>query len=194
MSQYQWGAQRQHANPAYNNPAYQPGQSQPYAPPQPPVYNQNEKSPYEGDRFKHKKRINDPLPLILFILQVRRLLPTPRRAADRRTVCRLLCGVRAGFVDLDLAGRAGRWLGQWQHRDVCDAEQVRRRRHQRRGSRGLNPGGQTYHLPAAFRSRCRPLPVDCVPHSRAHVHALDHARHARPHYPVEHVRVSSPTS
>jgi len=28
------------------------------------------KSPYEGDRFKPKKRINDPVFLILFVLQV----------------------------------------------------------------------------------------------------------------------------
>jgi len=39
-----------------------------YAPtPQQPTYDQ--KSPYEGDRFKPKKRINDPIFLVLFVLQ-----------------------------------------------------------------------------------------------------------------------------
>lgn len=38
-----------------------------YAPP-PPTYDQ--KSPYEGDRFKPKKKINDPIFLVLFILQL----------------------------------------------------------------------------------------------------------------------------
>ena len=55
----------------------------PYAPPQPgqygyghgqgyeQSYNGDTKSPYEGERFKPKKRINDPIFLILFIAQVR---------------------------------------------------------------------------------------------------------------------------
>ncbi|KAL4254261.1 Protein PNS1 [Abortiporus biennis] len=72
----QWGNQ-----PQYNNnyqPAYAPGPTPQYAPPSghPPPNQTNfngeyapEKSPYEGDRFKPKKRINDPLFLIFFIAQ-----------------------------------------------------------------------------------------------------------------------------
>lgn len=53
-----------------------PGPTQPYAPPY--DYNNNNvskpggdyKDPYSGDRFKPKKKINDPIFLILFILQV----------------------------------------------------------------------------------------------------------------------------
>ncbi|KAI0062896.1 DUF580-domain-containing protein [Artomyces pyxidatus] len=57
----------------------QPGRPQPYAPnpyapnqpPPPPEYHQGygEKSAYEGDRFKQRKVLNDPLILIFFILQ-----------------------------------------------------------------------------------------------------------------------------
>lgn len=57
-----------------NYPA--PGYPPQYAPPpQPPVQQQynpgggDSKSPYEGNRFKPQKRINDPIFLILFILQ-----------------------------------------------------------------------------------------------------------------------------
>ncbi|TFK44695.1 plasma-membrane choline transporter-domain-containing protein [Crucibulum laeve] len=62
--------------PAYGqnagyNAAYYPPQG---APPQQPPYEFNGyggdgKDPYEGDRFKPKKRINDPIFLILFVLQ-----------------------------------------------------------------------------------------------------------------------------
>ncbi|KAJ7925306.1 plasma-membrane choline transporter-domain-containing protein [Mycena leptocephala] len=70
MSQWQ---QQQQAYPPYE---YQPGappgptpQYAPqYAPPSEPFYNDT-KSPYENDRFKPKKRINDPIVLVLFILQ-----------------------------------------------------------------------------------------------------------------------------
>jgi hypothetical protein len=72
MSQWQ---QQQQAYPPYE---YQPGappgptpQYAPqYAPPSEPFYNDT-KSPYENDRFKPKKRINDPIVLVIFILQVR---------------------------------------------------------------------------------------------------------------------------
>lgn len=44
-----------------------------YAPPPPqPGYGGDSKSPYAGERFKPKKRINDPIFLILFIAQVSR--------------------------------------------------------------------------------------------------------------------------
>ena len=57
-------------------PDYNPGQSQPYAPSQPPYnaqggYGNDYKAPYEGQRFKPKKRLNDPFFLIFFIAQVR---------------------------------------------------------------------------------------------------------------------------
>ncbi|KDQ57627.1 hypothetical protein JAAARDRAFT_130142 [Jaapia argillacea MUCL 33604] len=77
----QWGNGQTGAGYA---PVYAPGPSAPYAPNQPPrAYGQGygngasygnaasygEKSPYEGDRFKPKTRINDPIFLIFFILQ-----------------------------------------------------------------------------------------------------------------------------
>ncbi|KAI0320920.1 plasma-membrane choline transporter-domain-containing protein [Amylostereum chailletii] len=72
MSHTQWGVQPQQPASAWQ-PAFAPGRSEPYAQtaPQPP-YNPryaDSKSPYEADRFRHRKRINDPFILILFILQ-----------------------------------------------------------------------------------------------------------------------------
>lgn len=75
----QWGSQDPGQGPYQpmqnNYPA--PGYPPQYAPPpQPPVQQQynpgggDSKSPYEGNRFKPQKRINDPIFLILFILQV----------------------------------------------------------------------------------------------------------------------------
>jgi len=50
--------------PAYAaEPAY-------YVPPEQPLYGGDVKNPYEGGRFKPKKTINDPIFLILFILQL----------------------------------------------------------------------------------------------------------------------------
>lgn len=66
----QWGSQPQ-AAPQYQ-PPYHPGQSQPYAQPYQSgaqQYGSDPKSPYEGDRFKPKTRINDPIFLILFLAQ-----------------------------------------------------------------------------------------------------------------------------
>lgn len=55
-----------------NNARHIPEYSQTYAPPPgPPQGEYDLKSPYEGDRFKPTKRINDPIFLILFILTVR---------------------------------------------------------------------------------------------------------------------------
>jgi len=67
----QWGGQQ--SNAGYQ-PVYQPGPTPHYAPPaEPPTgnhgYRADQKSPYEGDRFKPKKRINDPFFLIFFVLQ-----------------------------------------------------------------------------------------------------------------------------
>jgi len=48
-----------------------PGPTPQYAPPLQPYNNNGDvKNPYEGDRFKPKKKINDPIFLIFFILQV----------------------------------------------------------------------------------------------------------------------------
>jgi len=47
-----------------------PGPTPQYAPPLQPYNNGDVKNPYEGDRFKPKKKINDPIFLIFFILQV----------------------------------------------------------------------------------------------------------------------------
>ncbi|KAJ6593905.1 integral to plasma membrane protein [Mycena capillaripes] len=65
----QWPQQQQQAYPAYApgpTPNYAPQQ---YAPPPQPFYENDMKSPYENDRFKPKKRINDPIVLVLFVLQ-----------------------------------------------------------------------------------------------------------------------------
>lgn len=67
----QWGAQSKLAPTAY-----QPGVSEPYVspsgPPPPSGYGPTKENmdPYEGDRFKPRKRVNDPLVLLLFIAQV----------------------------------------------------------------------------------------------------------------------------
>lgn len=69
----QWGGQQPGGGGPYQ-PVYQPGPAPNYAQvqPQPPQYAQaDQKSPYEGDRFKPKKRLNDPFFLLFFILQVR---------------------------------------------------------------------------------------------------------------------------
>lgn len=65
-------------------PVYAPGPTPNYAPhyaPPPPNnaqgrygggFGADTKSPFEGERFKPKKRINDPIFLIVFVLQVSR--------------------------------------------------------------------------------------------------------------------------
>ncbi|KAK7472552.1 pH nine-sensitive protein 1 [Stygiomarasmius scandens] len=53
------------AYPPYPGPT--PAYGQPYQPPT--EYSADVKDPYQGDRFKPKKRINDPIFLALFILQ-----------------------------------------------------------------------------------------------------------------------------
>lgn len=55
--------------PQYGQAQYPPEAS--YVPPTQQIYgNGDVKDPYEGDRFKPKKKINDPIFLILFILQL----------------------------------------------------------------------------------------------------------------------------
>lgn len=57
-----------HPNPIYGQPGYYPPVNiEPYG----QSYNGDVKNPYEGGRFKPKKTINDPIFLILFVLQVR---------------------------------------------------------------------------------------------------------------------------
>lgn len=60
----------------YPNPGPTPQYAPQYAPDGPGYNNSGypppEKSPYEGDRFKPKKKINDPVFLVLFVLQVSR--------------------------------------------------------------------------------------------------------------------------
>ncbi|KAJ7262170.1 plasma-membrane choline transporter-domain-containing protein [Mycena haematopus] len=58
--QYQPGA------PPGPTPQYAPPQ---YAPPPPEPFYNDTKSPYENGRFKPKKRINDPIVLVIFVLQ-----------------------------------------------------------------------------------------------------------------------------
>jgi hypothetical protein len=55
--------------PGYQPPGPYPGPSPNYGQPQYASVNDS-KNPYEGDRFKPKKKLNDPIFLILFILQV----------------------------------------------------------------------------------------------------------------------------
>lgn len=80
MSRFQEQSPYNSSAPPYGGeaPKYNPGMSQPYAPSGPPAPYGGEggfgsgldKSPYDGDRFKLKKRFNDPIFLILFIAQV----------------------------------------------------------------------------------------------------------------------------
>lgn len=80
MSRFQEQPPYNSSAPPYGGeaPKYNPGMSQPYAPSGPPAPYGGEggfgsdldKSPYDGDRFKPKKRFNDPIFLILFIAQV----------------------------------------------------------------------------------------------------------------------------
>ncbi|KAF8200821.1 plasma-membrane choline transporter-domain-containing protein [Pholiota molesta] len=56
-----------HPNPIYGQPGYYPPANiEPYG----QSYNGDVKNPYEGGRFKPKKTINDPIFLILFVLQL----------------------------------------------------------------------------------------------------------------------------
>ncbi|KAF8908749.1 plasma-membrane choline transporter-domain-containing protein [Mucidula mucida] len=66
----QWGPPQQY--PQYDSNAPYPGPTPQYAQPMPPSqpYAQDVKNPYEGERFKPKKKINDPIFLVLFILQL----------------------------------------------------------------------------------------------------------------------------
>lgn len=62
--------------PSAPYPGPNPNYGQQYYPPEQPIlYNSDSKNPYEGGRFKPKKTINDPIFLVLFILQVK--LPSP---------------------------------------------------------------------------------------------------------------------
>ncbi|KAH9946970.1 DUF580-domain-containing protein [Amylocystis lapponica] len=64
--------QQQGYEPVYGQPALHPGPTPNYAEPLPPpsYVDGDNKSPYEGDRFRPKKRINDPIFLIFFVLQL----------------------------------------------------------------------------------------------------------------------------
>ncbi|KAJ8696214.1 pH nine-sensitive protein 1 [Pleurotus ostreatus] len=66
----QWSQPQQGYVPVGPNPGYAPQYAPTYEqpPPQGPVYGDS-KDPYEGDRFKPKKTINDPVFLALFIIQ-----------------------------------------------------------------------------------------------------------------------------
>jgi hypothetical protein len=71
-NKYQWGTQL--GQPATGYTPVQagpvPGFSRPYAEQPHMQHVTDTKSPYEGDRFKPKKKVNDPVFLIFFILQV----------------------------------------------------------------------------------------------------------------------------
>jgi len=56
----------------HEQPAFQPGPTPKYAEPLPPpsYADGDQKSPFEGDRFKPKKRINDPIFLVFFVFQL----------------------------------------------------------------------------------------------------------------------------
>jgi hypothetical protein len=74
LNRDQWGPQPKADNGF--SPGPMPGNTPNYIPPPGPPwqgdagYGVAEKSPYEGDRFKHRRRINDPFFLIFFVLQV----------------------------------------------------------------------------------------------------------------------------
>ncbi len=67
-----------YAQPAYGQGEYGQGYGQGGG-----GYSGDQKNPYEGERFKPKKRINDPIFLILFIAQV----CTPSTCAPSHTHC-----------------------------------------------------------------------------------------------------------
>jgi len=88
----QWGTQPQQGESNKNPPGPAPGYPQNYIPPPGPPpqasyqgdagYGIEQKSPYDGDRFKPKKRINDPIFLIFFVLQVNEQLTMLRAHVD----------------------------------------------------------------------------------------------------------------
>ncbi len=73
----QWSQPQQGYVPVGPNPGYAPQYAPTYEqpPPQGQVYGDS-KDPYEGDRFKPKKTINDPVFLTLFIIQVSERMST----------------------------------------------------------------------------------------------------------------------
>ncbi|KAJ7084392.1 DUF580-domain-containing protein [Mycena belliarum] len=69
-----WQQQQQQYPPYQFQPGAAPGPTPQYAaqyapPPQPQPFYTDTKSPYENDRFRPKKKINDPIVLVLFVLQ-----------------------------------------------------------------------------------------------------------------------------
>lgn len=78
----QWGGVPPQGYPQQNSAPYPgptPNYGQPtYVPPPPQVYNDTKEESYE--RFKPKKKINDPIFLVLFVLQVRAVLVVIIRA------------------------------------------------------------------------------------------------------------------
>lgn len=104
-----------------NYPPYapKPGVPPQYAPqytdyasgPSQPFYNDT-KSPYENDRFKPRRRINDPIVLILFILQVSLPL-TEACCSSRCYVVSWLCrAVRYSARFMGQGWWARWWIGQ----------------------------------------------------------------------------------
>ncbi len=120
MADYNYGQQQQGYPQQYPPPPgppqgypnqqgpYNPGQSQPYAQPYQAPENgyKSEKGTGEYERFKPKKRINDPIFLVLFLAQVCRLCPNV--ACRRKLTVSLQF---AGFVVVSaIAIKA--WIGQ----------------------------------------------------------------------------------
>ncbi|KAL4073935.1 plasma-membrane choline transporter-domain-containing protein [Scleroderma yunnanense] len=73
MSDTQWGAQQGYHS--LHPPGPSPGYSEPYAQSYPSpfpdqTFNGDTKSPYEGGRFQPRKRVNDPIFLVLFVVQL----------------------------------------------------------------------------------------------------------------------------
>lgn len=113
--QDQWGA-RSKLGPT----AYQPGYSEPYAPPTGAPPSQaggygfsDSKNPYEGGRFKPKTRLNDPLVLVLFIAQVSMAASIFSVSVARSPVCRRTVLCVSHLFDVDICCGRGALIMAW---------------------------------------------------------------------------------
>ena len=173
--------------PSYGQPQYGYGQN----PSGEGGYNGDQKNPYEGDRFKPKKRINDPAFLILFIAQVCLQL-------------RLSCACE--FMTSSLVG----WVHNY-HSDycleVCELGWTRRRRRDRTYWHGshlelvrlhslemcltvLMNGRQPHCDPPSIRNRGSVVTLHRLPDPHSCIHQGYHAHYPDIVNPTQHVRAT----
>lgn len=115
----QWGPPPQAYPPHNQATAPYPGPTPTYGQPIPQQqpFVSDTKNPYEGDRFKPKKRINDPFFLVFFILQVGMPYFAPLHSHDHTIVHRIRRPFRHRYPVLGSPRGIRRWTRKAR---VCD--------------------------------------------------------------------------